>query len=80
MPHLIDSRYQFPSNTLGTANNEFGYNEHLAKTRFLCIKIIDCNYNKEASRLYAELLPSRADDMHTSRRCADDMRMTYVIC
>ena len=31
--------------------------------------------NKEASRLYAELLPSRADDMHASRRHVDDMQM-----
>ena len=29
--------------------------------------------NKEASRLYAELLASRADDMHASGRCADDI-------
>ena len=36
-------------------------------------------WNKEASRLYAELLPSRADDMHASGRCVDDVRMTYVV-
>ena len=40
--------------------------------------------NKEASRLYAELLP-RADDMHTSGRCADDSQTrtqanTYLSC
>ena len=31
---------------LGPAYNEFGYNEHPATTRFLCIKIIDCNVKK----------------------------------
>ena len=31
-------------NTLGTAYNELGYNEHPATTsRFLCIKITACN-------------------------------------
>ena len=30
--------------TLGPAYNEFGYNEHPVSTsKFLCIKIIDCN-------------------------------------
>ena len=33
-------------------------------------------WNKEASRLYAELLPSRADDMHASGQHADDVWMT----
>ena len=33
--------------TLDPAYNEFGYNEHSAITsRFLCIKIIDCNVKK----------------------------------
>ena len=33
--------------TLGSAHNEFGYNEHPAITnRFLYIKIIDCNVKK----------------------------------
>ena len=32
---------------LGSAYNEFAHNEHLAYTsRFLCIKIIDCNVTK----------------------------------
>ena len=34
--------------------------------------------NKEASRLYAELL-SHANNVHASRQCADDMQMIYVI-
>ena len=35
--------------TLGSVYNEFGYNEHPAITsRFLCIKIIDCNVKKFA--------------------------------
>ena len=35
--------------TLDPTYNEFGYSEHLAITsRFLCIKIIDYNVNKNA--------------------------------
>ena len=38
------------------------------------------SYNKEASRLYAELLPSHADEMHASRQCVDDMWMMCRQC
>ena len=32
---------------LGPTYNEFGYNEHSAtRSRFLCIKVIDCNVKK----------------------------------
>ena len=34
--------------------------------------------NKEAGRLYAEVL-SLADDIHASGRCSDNVRMTYII-
>ena len=36
--------------------------------------------NKEASRLYAELLSRADDDMYASGRCADDMRTTCGQC
>ena len=35
--------------TMGPAYNEFGYKEHPAvMSRFLCIKIIDCNVKKSS--------------------------------
>ena len=35
------------STTLDPAYNEFGYNEHpVIVSRFLCIKLIDCNVKK----------------------------------
>ena len=39
--------YNKVSATLGFAYNEFGYNEHPAITsRFLCMKIVECNVKK----------------------------------
>ena len=45
--HGNDLKRDLVINTLSPANNEFGYNKHLATTsKFLCIKTIDCNVKK----------------------------------